>query len=174
MVVQGESERASDNVRLGMVALHDLPAHVRGDVPIEVTFSFGADGILDVSAREVTTGKSAAARIEARPTVDPAHRSKLAAQEKAYQAEQRGKADADRLAALKDLVERAENLMPKARAASGSVAGVGPALERAGATILAARSAAESGDPGKVMTLVSDLSNVVDSLKLLAGTGSRE
>jgi molecular chaperone DnaK len=56
-VLQGERERAADNKSLGRFDLTDIPAAPRGMPQIEVAFDIDANGILNVSARDVKTGK---------------------------------------------------------------------------------------------------------------------
>jgi molecular chaperone DnaK len=56
-VLQGERERASDNKSLGRFDLTDIPPAARGMPQIEVAFDIDANGILNVSAKDVKTGK---------------------------------------------------------------------------------------------------------------------
>jgi molecular chaperone DnaK len=56
-VLQGERERASDNKSLGRFDLTDIPPQPRGTPQIEVAFDIDANGILNVSAKDVKTGK---------------------------------------------------------------------------------------------------------------------
>lgn len=57
-VLQGERELAKDNKSLGRFDLQGIPAAPRGVPQIEVTFDIDANGILTVSAKDKTTGKS--------------------------------------------------------------------------------------------------------------------
>jgi len=56
-VLQGEREMASANKSLGRFDLAEIPAAPRGTPQIEVTFDIDANGILNVSAKNKTTGK---------------------------------------------------------------------------------------------------------------------
>ncbi|MCX6692456.1 MAG: molecular chaperone DnaK [Methanoregula sp.] len=56
-VLQGERPMASDNVSLGQFNLVGLPPVPRGVPQIEVTFDIDASGILNVSAKDLGTGK---------------------------------------------------------------------------------------------------------------------
>ncbi|MEM2863784.1 MAG: molecular chaperone DnaK [Candidatus Bathyarchaeia archaeon] len=56
-VLQGERPMAADNVSLGMFHLTGIPPAPRGVPQIEVTFDIDANGILNVSARDLATGK---------------------------------------------------------------------------------------------------------------------
>ncbi|MDH3519117.1 MAG: molecular chaperone DnaK [Myxococcales bacterium] len=64
-VVQGEREMAADNKTLGRFELVGLPPAPRGVPQIEVTFDIDADGVVNVSARDLGTGKSQAIRVTA-------------------------------------------------------------------------------------------------------------
>ncbi|HLN93789.1 MAG TPA: molecular chaperone DnaK, partial [Thermoanaerobaculia bacterium] len=56
-VLQGEREMARDNKPLGVFHLIGLPPAPRGMPQIEVTFDIDANGILNVSAKDLGTGK---------------------------------------------------------------------------------------------------------------------
>lgn len=56
-VLQGERSMASDNASLGMFNLVGIPPAPRGVPQIEVTFDIDANGILNVSAKDLGTGK---------------------------------------------------------------------------------------------------------------------
>ena len=57
-VLQGEREMASGNKTLGRFQLDGIPAARRGVPQIEVTFDIDANGIVNVSAKDLGTGKS--------------------------------------------------------------------------------------------------------------------
>jgi molecular chaperone DnaK len=63
-VFQGEREMASDNRLLGQFNLEGIPPAPRGVPQIEVKFDIDANGILNVSARDLGTGKQATVKIE--------------------------------------------------------------------------------------------------------------
>ncbi|HOL07640.1 MAG TPA: Hsp70 family protein, partial [Methanomassiliicoccaceae archaeon] len=56
-VVQGEREMAADNTSLGRFQLTGIPPAPRGVPKIEVTFDIDANGIINVSAKDLGTGK---------------------------------------------------------------------------------------------------------------------
>ncbi len=56
-VIQGERAMASDNISLGMFNLTGLPPAPRGVPQIEVTFDMDANGILNVTAKDLGTSK---------------------------------------------------------------------------------------------------------------------
>jgi len=57
-VLQGEREMARDNKTLGRFSLADIPPAPRGIPQIEVSFDIDANGIVNVSAKDLGTGKS--------------------------------------------------------------------------------------------------------------------
>ncbi len=65
-IVQGERPMAADNKSLGQFILDGIPPASRGVPQVEVTFDVDANGILQVKAKEKTTGKEQSIRIEAR------------------------------------------------------------------------------------------------------------
>jgi molecular chaperone DnaK len=56
-ILQGEREMAADNKSLGRFRLEGLPAAPRGVPQVEVTFNIDANGIVNVSAKDLGTGK---------------------------------------------------------------------------------------------------------------------
>jgi molecular chaperone DnaK len=77
-IYQGNDESTSKNRRLGRFVLGDLPAAQRGQVRVEVSFTMDADGILEVSAVETSTGRAATVAIEAASGLSPSELKRLA------------------------------------------------------------------------------------------------
>ncbi|HRT69442.1 MAG TPA: molecular chaperone DnaK [Bacilli bacterium] len=63
-VLQGERPMASDNKTLGRFQLGDIPLAPRGVPQIEVSFDIDANGIVNVSAKDLGTGKSQSVTIQ--------------------------------------------------------------------------------------------------------------
>jgi len=63
-VLQGEREFASDNRSLGRFQLAGIPPAPRGVPQIEVSFNIDANGILNVSAKDLATGKQQSIEIK--------------------------------------------------------------------------------------------------------------
>lgn len=94
-VLQGEREMASDNITLGRFQLSGIPAAPRGIPQIEVTFDIDANGIVNVSAKDLGTGQ------EQKITITSS--SKLSddeIQQKVKEAEQYAEADKQKKAAI--------------------------------------------------------------------------
>jgi len=64
-VLQGEREMAAGNKTLGRFELTDIPPAPRGVPQIEVTFDIDANGIVNVSAKDMATGKEQSIQITA-------------------------------------------------------------------------------------------------------------
>ncbi len=64
-VLQGERPMAADNKTLARFELEGIPAAPRGVPQIEVTFDIDANGIVNVSAKDLGTGKEQSIRITA-------------------------------------------------------------------------------------------------------------
>ena len=67
-VFQGEREMAADNKLLGQFDLVGIPPAPRGVPQIEVTFDIDANGIVNVSAKDKSSGKQQTIRIQASAT----------------------------------------------------------------------------------------------------------
>ncbi len=99
-IVQGERSMAADNKSLGRFILDGVAPAPRGMPQIEVSFDIDANGILNVKARDKTTGKEQSIRIEAGSSL-----SKDEIERMKKEAEAHGEEDQKK----KDLVE-AKNL----------------------------------------------------------------
>jgi molecular chaperone DnaK len=64
-IVQGERPMAADNKSLGRFILDGIPPAPRGVPQVEVSFDLDANGILQVKAKDKTSGKEQSIRIEA-------------------------------------------------------------------------------------------------------------
>ena len=69
-VLQGEREMAADNKTLGRFELSGIPAAPRGVPKIEVAFDIDANGIVNVSAKDLGTGKEQKITITSSGTLD--------------------------------------------------------------------------------------------------------
>jgi molecular chaperone DnaK len=76
-VFQGEREMAADNRLLGQFNLEGIPPAPRGIPQIEVAFDIDANGILNVSAKDVGTGKEQKIRIESSSGLSAAEVEKM-------------------------------------------------------------------------------------------------
>ncbi|MEK7531172.1 MAG: molecular chaperone DnaK, partial [Patescibacteria group bacterium] len=118
-IVQGERAMANDNKSLGRFHLDGIPPAPRGMPQVEVTFDVDTNGILNVSAKDKTTGKAQSIRIEARSGLSEEDIKKMTADAEAHadadkrakeQAEVRNHADTLLYTAEKSLLDHKEKL----------------------------------------------------------------
>jgi molecular chaperone DnaK len=64
-ILQGERSMAKDNISLGQFNLTGIPQAPRGIPQIDVTFDINADGVLNVSAKDLGTGNQMGIKITA-------------------------------------------------------------------------------------------------------------
>jgi molecular chaperone DnaK len=76
-VLQGERQMAADNVSLGMFNLEGIPPAPRGVPQIEVAFDIDANGILNVTAKDLATGKVAKITITASTKLSKEEKERL-------------------------------------------------------------------------------------------------
>jgi len=90
-VLQGEREFARDNRTLGRFQLADIPPAPRGIPQIEVTFNIDANGILNVSAKDLGTGKQQSIEIKSSSGLSEQEVEKMKTDAEAHEAEDRMK-----------------------------------------------------------------------------------
>ena len=90
-VVQGERPMAADNVSLGSFNLTDLPPAPRGVPQIEVKFDIDANGIINVTAKDMGTQKKSNITIESNSKMDKSEIEKLREDAEKYAEEDKAK-----------------------------------------------------------------------------------
>lgn len=90
-VLQGERPMAADNKTIGRFQLDGIPPAPRGVPQIEVSFDIDANGILNVSAKDKSTGKSQNIKIEVSSGLTESEIEKMKAEAKAHEAEDKKK-----------------------------------------------------------------------------------
>jgi molecular chaperone DnaK len=137
-VLQGERDRSTDNKSLGRFDLTDIPPAPRGMPQIEVAFDIDANGILNVSAKDVKTGKEQRIVIKASSGLSEAEIKRMVGDAEAHAEEDkkfrelvgaRNKADAAIHSvekALKDVGDKISD--DEKKAASAAVAAVKTAM----------------------------------------------
>ena len=88
-VTQGERQFARDNKDLGMFNLEGIPMMRRGQPQIEVSFDIDANGILNVTAKEKSTGKEINHRIEGSTNISDEDITKAKAEAEKFAEEDR-------------------------------------------------------------------------------------
>ena len=90
-VLQGEREMANDNKELGRFRLEGIPAAPRGVPQIEVTFNIDANGIVNVSAKDLGTGKEQQITITASTNLNKDEVDRMVKDAEAYAAQDKAK-----------------------------------------------------------------------------------
>ncbi|MBF1347105.1 MAG: molecular chaperone DnaK, partial [Megasphaera micronuciformis] len=86
-VLQGEREMAADNKTLGRFELSGIPAAPRGVPRIEVAFNIDANGIVNVSAKDLGTGKEQKITITSSSGLDQSEIDRMVKEAAAHEAE---------------------------------------------------------------------------------------
>ena len=108
-VMQGEREFARDNITLGRFFLEGIPPAPRGMPKVEVTFDIDANGIVNVAAKDMGTGKEQQIRIESQTSL-----SEDDIQKKISEAEQFAEEDSRRKAKV-ELRNQADSIIYQTR-----------------------------------------------------------
>ena len=119
-VLQGERSMAADNKTLGRFQLGDIPAAPRGVPQIEVRFDIDANGIVNVSAKNLGTGKEQKITIQGGSGLSDAEIERMV-----REAEENAEADKNRKEEA-DLVNEASQLIFQTRKALKELKNVDP------------------------------------------------
>ena len=93
-VLQGEREMAADNKTLGRFELTGIPAAPRGVPRIEVTFNIDANGIVNVSAKDLGTGKEQKITIKSSSGLDKDEIDRMVQEAAQHEAEDKKRKEA--------------------------------------------------------------------------------
>ena len=159
-VFQGEREMAADNRLLGQFNLEGLPPAPRGVPQIEVRFDIDANGILNVSAKDLGTQKEQKVRIEQSAGLSESEIEKMRTEAQQHANEDKAKRE---LAELRNQSEsmcfQLEKLIKEhdAKLAAADKEAVSKAIERT-------REAAKSEDREKIKSALNELEQASHAL----------
>jgi molecular chaperone DnaK len=161
VVLQGERELASDNRQLARFRLEGIPPAPRGVPQIEVTFDLDANGILNVSAKDVSSGTEQKVTIAESANLDQSDVERMVAEAAQHSTEdRRRREEIDARNELDSLAYRVEQLV-------GELADGLPVHEKARAEQLVAdarQAIAEQASLDRVRPLIADLEQQVHAL----------
>lgn len=169
-VLQGEREIASGNKTLARFILDGIPPAPRGMPQVEVTFDIDANGILNVSAKDKTSGRSQSIRVEA---------STGLSKEEIGRMKQDAVSHADEDKKRREAVEaknHAEQLIYTAEKSLKEFGEKVPAdvKDDVQKKIIALQSVKESGDTEKIQAATSDLSLALQRIGQSMGSQKKE
>ncbi len=159
-VLQGEREMARDNRTLGKFHLTGLPPAPRGIPQVEVTFDIDANGILNVSAKDLATSKQQAITITSSSGLNEKEIDKMVKDAEKFREDDQRKKEAienrnklDQLSyALEKLVKENKDKIP-----ADMVNEVESAVKRA-------REAVEKGDNQKILDEIENINKLSGKL----------
>jgi molecular chaperone DnaK len=159
-VVQGERPLAPDNTSLGQFNLMGLPPAPRGVPQIEVTFDIDANGILNVSAKDLGTGKEQRITITASTKL-----SKDDIEKMVKSAEQNAEADKKRKEEI-ETINNADSMIYQTEKFLADYADKlsGEPKAKAEAAMKALKEALAKKDLGDIKTKTEELSKAVQEL----------
>ena len=159
-VLQGERDMARDNRTLGKFHLTGLPPAPRGVPQVEVTFDIDANGILNVSAKDLATSKQQAITITSSSGLNEKEIDKMVKDAEKFREDDQRKKEAienrnklDQLSyALEKLVKENKEKIPV-----DMVSEVESAIKRA-------REAVEKGDNQKILDEIENINKLSGKL----------
>ena len=141
LVLQGESEDATENDLLGEFSLEGLRPAPKGEVEIEVTFQISADGVVSVSAKNLETGQEQAIVVTATSGLTPEELKAMATENQDHLVDMRAQ---ERISHLRQRLDRTlrsmDNIMPRVKTLLKNNEFASEALEKAESVIERSRT----------------------------------
>lgn len=139
LVLQGESDDATQNELLGEFILSGLRQAPRGQVEVKVTFSISADGIVSVAAQDLDTGREQSITVTATSGLTEEELQRLVEQSQGYMVEVRASEEFERerqkveglVSEVRELFPQVEGIMSGTSFGRDAIAKAEAVLERA-------------------------------------------
>ncbi len=139
LVLQGESDKATDNELLGEFILSGLRKAPKGEVEVEVTFSISADGLVSVAAKDLETGREQSITVTATSGLTEDELQKLVESSQNYMVEVRASEEFERqrqqaerlIAEVRELFPQVQGIMSGTSFGRDAIAKAEGVLERA-------------------------------------------
>ena len=155
-VLQGERAMAKDNISLGSFNLEGIPPAPRGVPQIEVTFDINADGVLDVTAKDLGTGKQMSITITASTKLSDSEKERMVTEAEQYaEADKQAKEEAETRNEADTLIYSTEKMIGElADKISGDV------KARIQGSLDALKNAVKEGSVSEIKAKMEDLQRV--------------
>ena len=154
-IVQGERPMAVDNKSLGRFILDGIPPAPRGMPQVEVTFDIDANGILNVKAKDKTSGKEQTIRIEASSGLSKEEIAKMQADAESNREEDEKKKE---FAEMRNIADQTIHTAEKSLSDAGDK--VSPDLKKEVMDkVSETKSAKDSNDKDKLKSSIDALNN---------------
>lgn len=155
-VLQGERAMAKDNISLGSFNLDGIPPAPRGVPQIEVTFDINADGVLDVTAKDLGTGKQMSITITASTKLSDSEKERMVTEAEQYaEADKQAKEEAETRNEADTLIYSTEKMIGElADKISGDV------KARIQGSLDALKNAVKEGSVSEIKAKMEDLQRV--------------
>jgi molecular chaperone DnaK len=168
VVQQVAKDREGERELLGEFALDGLPAKPKGEVVVDVSFSIDANGIVAVTAKDPTSGATAAITVEAssgltKPEIQEMQRSAAQAMDERRQSEA---IESERQAAA-TMVAEVERLLEGLRASAGDSSVLGATMAGIEAVVTQAKVLVDGRDPSALKALLPQLERAAQMLRSL-------
>ena len=156
-VLQGERPMAGDNVSLGQFNLVGIPPAPRGVPQVEVSFDIDASGILNVSAKDLGTGKEQKMTITASTKLAENDVKKMVNEAKQYEEQDKQRKDEV------EIRNSADSLMYTAEKTKADLADKlsSELVDKLNAAIVAVKSVLEGKDTAKIKSETEKLQKVL-------------
>jgi molecular chaperone DnaK len=156
-VLQGERPMAGDNVSLGQFNLVGIPPAPRGVPQVEVSFDIDASGILNVSAKDLGTGKEQKMTITASTKLAENDVKKMVNEAKQFEDQDKQRKDEV------EIRNSADSLMYTAEKTKSDLADKisSELVDKLNAAIVAVKSALEGKDTAKIKSETEKLQKVL-------------
>jgi molecular chaperone DnaK len=160
-VLQGEREMAGGNKSLGKFQLTGIPPAPRGTPQIEVTFDIDANGILNVSAKDLGTGKEQRIEIKGGSGLDESEVEQMIKDAESHADEDRA---ARELAEARNVGENTAHAAERQLADLGDDQGDASMRSQVEAAVKEVREAVDGDDPNAIRTKTEALQAATQQL----------
>jgi len=159
-VLQGERAMAKDNITLGKFHLMGIPPAPRGVPQIEVAFDIDSNGILNVSAKDLGTGKQQAITITSSMKMDEADVKRKIRESEQYAEEDKKRKE------LIDMKNQGESIIYQTeRLMNENADKIDSALkDKIDSKLQALRGAVQGNDANRTKQAIDDLNNTMHEL----------